>query len=67
VLAELKEKLLAPKLVAVFVEVFERELAEETRRAARACRELRTRLQACERQIGHILTVVAAAGTIRHY
>jgi len=60
VLAGLKGKLLAPELVAVFVEEFERELAEETRRAARASRELRTRLQACERQIGHIVSVVAA-------
>jgi hypothetical protein len=60
VLAGLKEKLLAPELVAVFVEEFERELAEETRRAARASRELGTRLQVCERQIGHIVTVVSA-------
>jgi site-specific DNA recombinase len=60
VLAGLKEKLLAPELVAMFVEEFERELAEETRRAARASRQLRTRLQTCERQIGHIVAVVAA-------
>src|SRR5262249_14306384 len=59
VLAGLKEKLLAPELVAVVVEEVERELVEEARRTARASRELRSRLQVCERQIGNIVTVVA--------
>jgi site-specific DNA recombinase len=58
VLAGLKEKLLEPSLVAAFVEEFERELKVAQRQAAGTTRELRARLQACERQIANIVTVV---------
>jgi site-specific DNA recombinase len=58
VLAGLKEKLLEPSLVAAFVEEFEREFKAAQRQAAGTARELRARLQACERQIGNIIAVV---------
>jgi site-specific DNA recombinase len=58
VLVGLKEKLLEPSLVAAFVEEFERELQVAHRQAAGTARELRARLQACERQIANIVNVV---------
>jgi site-specific DNA recombinase len=58
VLAGLKEKLLAPSLVAAFVEEFEREFKVAQRQAAVTARELRAQLQACERQIANIVNVV---------
>ena len=58
VLAGLKEKLLAPSLVAAFVEEFERELKAAQRQAEGTARELRAQLQACEGQIANIVNVV---------
>jgi site-specific DNA recombinase len=58
VLAGLKEKLLAPSLVAAFVEEFERELKVAQRQAAGTAKELRAQLHACERQIANIVDVV---------
>jgi site-specific DNA recombinase len=58
VLAGLKEKLLEPSLVAAFVEEFERELKIAQRQGAETTRELRARVQVCERQIANIVTVV---------
>ena len=58
VLAGLTDKLLAPALVAVFIAEFERELKIAQRQAAETTRELRARLQACERQIENIVAVV---------
>ena len=59
VLAGLKEKLLAPNLVAAFIEEFERELKLAQRQATGAARELRARMQACERQIANVVAVVS--------
>ena len=59
VLAGLKEKLLAPNLVATFIEEFELELKLAQRQAAGTTRELRTRIQACERQIANVVAVVS--------
>ena len=59
VLAGLKDKLLAPDLVAAFVEEFERELKIAQRQAAEKARDLRTRVQSCERQIENVVAVVS--------
>jgi hypothetical protein len=59
VLAGLKEKLLAPELVAVFIAELEREIAEQHRRASARAKEHRSRLQACIRQIDNIVAAVA--------
>ena len=59
VLAGLKEKLLAPELVAVFIAELEREIAEQHRRASTCAKEHRARLLACIRQIDNIVTAVA--------
>jgi DNA invertase Pin-like site-specific DNA recombinase len=59
VLAGLKEKLLAPELVAVFIAELEREIAEQHRRASARAKEHRARLQACTRQIDNIVAAVA--------
>jgi DNA invertase Pin-like site-specific DNA recombinase len=61
VLAGLKEKLLAPELVASFVAELEREIAEQHRRASTRAKEHRVRLQACIRQIDNVVTAVADA------
>jgi site-specific DNA recombinase len=49
VLTGLKEKLLAPELVAVFIAELEREIAEQHRRASARAHEYRARLPACIR------------------
>jgi site-specific DNA recombinase len=59
VLAGLKNKLLAPDLVAAFVEEFERELKVAQRQAAEKARDLRARVQSCERQIENVVAVVS--------
>jgi site-specific DNA recombinase len=58
VIAGLKEKLLAPDLVAAFLAEFERELVAARARAGQTSRELRARLQNCERQIANIVAVI---------
>jgi site-specific DNA recombinase len=55
----LKERLMAPELVAAFVAEFQRELLGARQRVGETARELRGRLQTCERQIGNLIAVVA--------
>src|SRR5581483_2069309 len=59
VLAGIKEKLLAPELVAAFIEEFERELASARNGARKAASGLRAQLQNCERQIANVTAVIA--------